>query len=587
MSKENSIYFKYLQATRKYQNLYLVLVAVVIGIAAGFGNILFRESIAFFQRICYGSGEELLLPYLIDTPYYKILLVPAIGGLMVGIIYHFYKTPEGRGVPMVIKAIVSRKTIPSLTAFMTIITSGITIGTGGSAGREGPIVQIGASIGSMIGKIFGFSKNNMRFAIASGAGGGLAATFNTPMAGAMFTAEVLLGRLDFKVFAPVVISCVSATVVSRAYFGNDITFPVPDYALKSFLEIPVYGLLGLLVGIVGGLFIKFFYSVAALFGKLKLPAFVKPALGGLMVGLIGIFCRNVMGVGYGTIVGILDGNILGYFLLALVGLKILATSLTLGSGGSGGLFVPSLFVGAALGGFFGWALHLVAPDLISTSGSYALVGMGAMLAATMRAPITAILMIFEITQNYQTVLPLMAAVIIANVCSSWIEKDSFFTRPLSAEGFDINKGKEMLLMEQVTVKEIMLTDVIKFRTTTPALAMLAEIRRHPHMFFPVVDENNILKGILNVKDLREALFDPNVDNSTLTAADFCKDQKIIMITPYNTLAEALALFAIKETGDLPVVNDTADKPEFVGLLKRSDILTAYNNKLRASRAESD
>ena len=579
MIKANWLYLIYKSTVNKYQNIYLVLVAVIIGVAAGIGNILFRELISLIQVAGYGTGEEIVLGHLNEAVYYKIILIPALGGLLVGIIYHFYKAPEGRGVPMVIKAIVMKKRIPATAGIVTTVTSAITLGSGGSAGREGPIVQIGAAIGSRIAKFFGFTRSHTRFAIASGAGGGLAATFNTPMAGAMFAAEVLLGRLDFKVFAPVVISCVSATVVSRAYFGNAVTFIAPEYNLTSFVEIPLCIVLGLCMGFVGALFVKSYYAVSDFFKNLKIPTFLKPAIGGLVVGVIGLFCRNIMGVGYGTIMEILSENLVGSALLLLIALKIIATSFTLGSGGAGGQFVPSLFVGAALGGVFGWAAHSIYPDYFSNPGSFALIGMGAMLAATMRCPITAILMIFEITQSYQVVLPLMAAVIIANVFSSWLEQDSFFTRPLRQEGVDLDKGSEILLLERITVRELMLTDIIKFRTDTPITKVLEEIRRHPHEYFPVVDENGIVKGMLTLKDLRSTLFDQATDNQVLTAGDFA-GKPFYMVSQYNTLAEALAVFGMKDMGDLPVVTETDQGPLLVGLLRRNDILMAYNSKIR-------
>jgi CIC family chloride channel protein len=310
---------KYKNLTLKYQNLYLVWVAVIIGIVAALGNIAFRTSIQIIQIFFYGTGEEVVLHALQNTPLYKIVLIPAFGGLIVGLIQHFYKS-EGHGISMVIKAIITKKRISPLVAFFTTLTSSITLGSAGSAGREGPIVQIGAALGSWVATLFRFPAGKIRFAIASGAGGGIAATFNTPMAGAMFTAEALLGRFDFKVFAPVVISCVTATVVSRAYFGNHVTFITPDYLFTDWYELFLYVILGLFVGIFGAVFLKFFFRTSKFFQILPIPDFIKPAIGGLLVGIIGIFCRNIMGVGYGTIMEILNLQLTGYFLLLLLGL---------------------------------------------------------------------------------------------------------------------------------------------------------------------------------------------------------------------------------------------------------------------------
>jgi CIC family chloride channel protein len=564
---------KYKNLTLRYQNLYLVGVAIIIGVAAALGNIAFRTSIQVIQIFFYDTGEEVVLHALQNTPVYKIVFIPAFGGLIVGLIQRYYKS-EGHGVSMVIKAIVTKKRISPLVAFFTTLTSSITLGSAGSAGREGPIVQIGAALGSWIATLFRFPAGKIRFAIASGAGGGLAATFNTPMAGAMFTAEALLGRFDFKVFAPVVISCVTATVVSRAYFGNHVTFIAPDYLFTNWYELFLYALLGLFVGIVGAFFLKFFFLTTKFFSRLKLPDFIKPAVGGLLVGGIGVFCRNIMGVGYGTIMEILNLQLAGYFLLLLLGLKILATSLTLGSGGSGGLFVPSLFIGAALGGLGGFIFSVILPEAGVNPGSYALVGMGAMLAATMRIPITSILMIFEITQSYQVVLPIMATTIIAHVASSWLEKDSFISRPLAEEGVNLEYENDLAVLENTSVQDMMLKGAMTFNEDTPLLKMVEDIRRHPHQYFPVLSEKGMLISTITLKDLRDALFDPNIDNKTLTAKDFCH-QPPVSISPDSSLAEALAVFGMNEAGDLPVASKTPEGLLYVGLLRRSDILRAY------------
>ncbi|MDR2869355.1 MAG: chloride channel protein [Deferribacteraceae bacterium] len=558
----------------QYQNLYIVLVAVIIGVAVGLGNIAFRSAISLVQYLCYGTTEEAPLPYLQAAAIWKIVLFPTLGGLVVGLIYHFYKTTH-RGVPSVMKSLLLQTPIPPLSGVMTIVTSAITLGSGGSAGREGPIVQIGAAFGAAVGRVFRFSAKRMRLAIASGAGGGLAATFNTPMAGAMFTAEVLLGRLSFQAFAPVVISCISATVISRAFFGNHVTFITPAYVLSSPIELLLYAALGIITGLVGAGFLKVYFATASRFAKLSVPSWLKPAIGGLFVGLIGIHCRNIMGVGYGTIMSILDESIIGWLLLGLVGLKILATSLTLGSGGAGGLFVPSLFIGASLGGFVGWGAQLAFPSIVLAPSSYAMVGMAAMLAATMRAPITAILMIFEITQSYQVVLPLMAAAILANVFASFIEKESFFTKPLAAEGFNIGHGTELALLEQVKVRDIMVADIVVFQESTPFHKILDDIRNRPHEYFPVVDVEGKLTGIISLKDIKMILFEDSLGD-IVVAQDIGTREDIRSCTPQDTLAAALALMGEDGIGDLPVVDSSM---KLVGLLRRADILTVYNKKI--------
>ncbi len=562
---------------RQHEMVAVLSVATLIGVAAGFGNIVFRSLIHWFQGVFFGIDSEVMLYALQEAPIWQILLVPAFGGLLVGLIKHFVPSANGSGVSEVIKSIAFKRPISIMQGIMRTLTSGITLGSGGSAGREGPIVLIGAAIGSSVGRLFGFSSNRLSTATACGASGGLAATFNTPMSGAMFSAEVLMGEFGLKSFSPIIISAVTATVVSRYWYGNKVTFIAPEYLMNSHWELILYALMGAFIALAAVFFTRFHFFAADAFGKLDVPTWIKPAIGGLMLGVIAIFCRNIMGVGYGTIIGILEGNITGIILLVFVFLKIVATSLTLGSGGSGGHFVPSLFVGASAGGFFGWLMQLIFPD-IAGGGTYALVGMAAMLGAIMRAPITSIFMIFEITQSYQIVLPAMIACIIAYVAAGAIEKDSIFTWSLSREGFKFGKGVEQSVLGGIHVRDIMLTDIIKFREDTTFIEIRQSIERKPHAYFPVVDDGGHLTGIISLNDLKN-LFFKSEGTLSLTAKDIGIRKNLITVKEDETLLEALMDFGIKDVGDLPVVRHTPQGMLLVGLLRRSDIIIAYNKRI--------
>ena len=402
---------KFSSLITKYEDVVIIAVAVAIGMAAGVGNIIFRTLIHFLQKNLYSVESEVMLYNLQDTAKWKLILIPALGGLAVGLITTLFKS-NVHSVADVIKSISLHRTLSPVTAVLKTITSAITLGTGGSAGREGPIVMIGASLGSAVGQFFKFSHTRISSATACGAAGGIAATFNAPMGGAMFAAEVLLGKYGVRTFSPLIISAVTATVISRAYFGDEITIQSPDYVLKSAAELPLYAIMGIFIALISVFFIRFFYKVSDAFAFLPLPKWLKPAIGGLLMGILGAFCINIMGVGYGTIIEILQNKIPWYILIVFVFLKIVATSLTLGSGGSGGQLVPSLFIGAAAGGFFGGLMQYIFPSIAGNPETYALVGMGAMLAAVIRAPITSILILFEITQSYHIVLPVMITCII-------------------------------------------------------------------------------------------------------------------------------------------------------------------------------
>lgn len=560
------------------EELYMVMIAVIIGVLAGYGNIIFRYLIEFFQGIFYGSRSEFVLETLKQTPFYKIILIPAIGGLMVGIISILFKFAKGHGVPDVMKAIALNRSISPAIAVIKSLSSAITLGSGGSAGREGPIVQIGAAIGSGVGKVFKFSSSRMRSVVACGAAGGLAATFNAPIGGAMFAAEVLLGEFGLKTFSPIIISSVIATVVSRAHLGDHVTFSAPLYELKSIFELPLYTILGLICAFIGVFFIRVFYRFEEYFEGLKMPAYFKPALGGLLMGFVALFSREIMGVGYDTIINILNSQHIGLYMIFIVILKILATSLTLGSGGSGGLFVPSLFLGAVTGGVYGGVVHTLFPAITGGSGAYGLVAMSAMLAATMRAPLTAILIIFEITQNYTVILPLMFTAIIANIAANKMEKDSIFSWILTKQGIKIKKGVEEQVLENISVGDIMLKDVVTFREDTTFRKVLDGIQSAPHVYFPVLDSKNNITGMLSLDDIKGVLFEEGLED-IVVAGEMCTKSNIIVTYIDDSLATAMQKLGIKDLGAIPVVEDTEDGTKVVGLLRRSDIIIAYNKKI--------
>jgi len=568
---------------KRHDDLYMVMIAVLIGFLAGYGNLLFRYLIGLFQNLFYGTKSEYVLETLSNTPFYKILLIPAFGGLLVGLLSIVFKFAKGHGVPDVIKAIALNRSVSPYIAIVKSLSSAITLGSGGSAGREGPIVQIGAAIGSGVGKLFKFSSGRMKTVIACGAAGGLAATFNAPIGGAMFAAEVLLGEFGLKTFSPIIISSVIATVVSRAHLGDHVTFEAPEYVLKSILELPLYTIMGMLCAFVGVVFIRTFYKFEEKFESLDIPSWTKPALGGLLMGVVALFSRDVMGVGYDTIDAILQHET-GFFLIALVLLKIIATSLTLGSGGSGGLFVPSLYIGAATGGFFGWFVNLIFPNMTGGSGAYGLVAMSAMLAATIRAPLTAILIIFEITQSYTVILPLMMTAIVANIFASWLEKESIFTWILTKQGVRIRKGAEESVLEKLTVKKAMMTDVTTFREDTLFRDVLEGIKMAKHTYFPVLSADGYLSGILSLDDIRGIIFEEGLED-IVVAGEICTKEKLIYVEEDDTLLTATERLGIKDLGALPVVEVSDGKLLLKGLLRRGDIIMEYNKSVASLRPQ--
>ncbi|MCK5453125.1 MAG: chloride channel protein, partial [Calditrichia bacterium] len=335
--------------------------------------------------------------------------------------------------------------------FAKLLASAICIGSGGSTGREGPVIQIGASVGSTIGQFLRVNPERMKIFVGCGAAAGIAAVFNAPVAGALFSLEIILGDFGVAQFGPIVIASVVATVVSRWFLGNNPAFEVPEYNLVSPVELIPYAILGIIAGLVALMFIKTLYSIEDYFEKLKLHDIIKTMLGGLMIGIMGIFVPHIYGVGYNSMDLALLGELPWMLMLGLIFFKILATSLSLGSGGSGGIFAPSLFLGTMTGGFFGALVHKVIPDHSATSGAYSLVGMGAVVAGATHAPITAILIIFEMTGDYAIILPLMISAIIATVLTTKLKKESIYTLKLIRRGVDLFRGREVNILKALTV----------------------------------------------------------------------------------------------------------------------------------------
>ncbi|MFQ5467999.1 MAG: chloride channel protein, partial [Kiloniellaceae bacterium] len=385
---------------RQTEHMYMVLVSVAIGLLGGLGAVGLRFFIRFVNSVAWRQGEY-TLDYLRGLPWWWKLAAPAAGGLIVGFIIHYVsREAKGHGVPEVMEAVALRGgRIRPRVVLAKLFASGISIGSGGSVGREGPIVQIGSALGSVIGQWLKLDERRLRTLVGCGAAAGIAGAFNAPVAGALFAVEIILGDFGVSQFSPIVISSVAATVVSRHFLGDFPAFTVPTYSLVNPNELLGYVLLGVLAAAVAVAFIRVLYAGEDFFEKIRLHAAPKALVGGLFVGAIGIWAPGVFGVGYEAINDALSNSATWHYMLLLVGLKIIAVSITIGSGGSGGIFAPSLFIGAMLGGALGTVMHGIWPASTAAAGAYALVGMGAVVAGATHAPITAILIIFELTND--------------------------------------------------------------------------------------------------------------------------------------------------------------------------------------------
>ena len=552
----------------------MAVLAVFVGLAGGFGAVGFRYLINFFQSLAYGSDGN-LLDIVRSIPWYWRILIPTLGGLVVGpLVYFFAREAKGHGVPEVMEAVALKSgLIRKRLVVIKSLASAICIGTGGSVGREGPIVQIGSAIGSTIGQILKVSADRMRTLVGCGAAAGIAATFNAPIAGSMFALEIILGDFGLATFSPIVISSVIATAVSRHFLGDAPAFIVPAYELVSTWEFPLYVLLGLFCALVAVTFTKTLYRMEDFFDGLKFPEYLKAVIGGVILGGISLLFPQILGVGYGAIDLSLAQSYAWWLMLVLALCKILATSITIGSGGSGGIFAPSLFVGAMAGGFFGAIVHNFLPSVTASPGAYSIVGMGAAVSATTHGPLTALLMLFEMTGDYKIILPLMITCIISNIVGRQFLKESIYTLKLMRRGINLEEGKEVNVLKSIKVNEVMNTDV---ETITEALGLerLAEIiSKSKYNSFPVVSDGNKLTGILSYFDYNEAIFDEHLKG--LVVAKDIATLDVVTISTDDNLYNALEKITFKDFAILPVVS-TDDPTKLIGVLTRRDIMGAYN-----------
>lgn len=562
----------------------LAIAAIAVGLAGGAGAVLVR----YLIHACEQLFLHTLANALSFLGPFKFIVPPMVGGLLVGpMICFIAREAKGHGVPEVMEAIaLSGARIRARVAVIKAIASSICIGSGGSAGREGPMVQIGSGIGSTLGQLLRLPESRIGTLVACGAAAGIAAAFNAPLAGVMFALEVIQGEFTAEAFGVIVLSSVSAAAVAQSVFGKSVAFPIPKYELASVTELPLFALLGLVAGVAAVGYTLLIYRVEDSFDRIRsIPEWVKASIGGAMVGLLGVLTvmggdRNpdgvpgIFGVGYGAIEQVLlPTATIGLTLIWLVG-KPLATALTLGSGGSGGIFAPALFIGAMLGAIFGNSVHSVMAPTTTSPGGYALVGMGALFAGAAHAPFTSILIMFELTDDYRMILPLMAACVLSTIVAKRLLRDSIYTLKLTRRGVHFSLGRDINLMNELQVKDAMTTDLITVTCGTPVREVAQLLQNTKHHGFPLVDGKGELHGIVTLQDIREAMRTRQADAPVEQVAT----HTLVVAHPTESLNEALRKLGLRDVGRLPVVDEKNPK-KLLGLVTRKNIISAYNREL--------
>ncbi|OQX90313.1 MAG: hypothetical protein B6D57_03790 [Candidatus Coatesbacteria bacterium 4484_99] len=558
-------------------NYGILVLAVVLGVLTGLGAMLFRWLIGVFSNLFLVRLYDILVANFGVMGKYALPVIPALGGIIVGIlIYKFAREAKGHGVPEVMESVALKGgRIRPRVALIKTIASALCIGTGGSAGREGPIVQIGSTLGSTAGQVLHAPPRRMRLLVGCGAAAGISATFNAPIAGAVFAAEIILGNFAATTFAPILISSVAASFVGRIFYGEIPSFIVPSYEMVSYWELFNYMVLGVLAGVVGVVFTRMLGYFEGLFEDIKcIPVWMKPAVGALVVGVIAIYLPQVMGVGYTTIEGILTDVKFSLMMMGLlVFAKILATSMTLGSGGSGGIFAPSLFIGAALGGFVGQVASNLFPGSTASPAAYALVGMAAVVSATTHAPLSALIILFEMTRNYKIILPLMFAVALATTISRLLYRESIYTMKLARRGVRIRGGREENILRSIKVSEVMRREYTTIQNSNRLGDVIEMVRGSEESVFPVLDREGEIVGIIDAHSLNEYVLEEAMYD--IVVAEEVARRRFPLLNVDDNLLTALDRFQITGYEAIPVV----DNGKVVGLLHRRDLFNRYQMEI--------
>lgn len=563
--------------------LYLSALAIAVGVIAAYAALLLRYGIEWVSSLW--TGETAWDQTIEALPWYVYLLAPVVAGLLIGWINaHLLKKGDFRGVAGVLADLVEHHGRINRKQMITETIGGaISIGSGASLGREGPTVALGAVIASEIGLRLGLTEQQIRTLIGCGVAAGIAASFNTPIAGVLFATEVILADYAMATFSPIVISSVMATVISRSELGNFPAFIIPEYHLVSTWEIWVYVTIGVFCGLIAAVLIKSMGPTRIwLIRCIPDPRF-RPAAAGAIIGMLGLAVPQIMSIGYGTVGSVLlekmDPVLFGMVLpvsaflaVILVG-KLLATVISFSAGFPGGLLGPALFLGAMAGGLFGGIVHDISPAFTEGSGAYALVASGALTAAALQAPITIMIMVFELTSDYHIMLPLMAACIVATLVKRVFGRESVFTEVLVEHGIDTGWGLEQSWLRAVRVTRIPWRPI----PSVPGYMRLAELKQvyvdSGKGCVVVVDDNENMLGIISFADLQPWLLDSSMDQ--LTVASEIANRKVQTIAENDSLLTAIHTFDQVVFEQLPVVSKDNHR-KVLGVLSRNAVFSTYH-----------
>ncbi len=583
-----------IQWLRNQDALYLGMLSLVVGVLAGYGALFVRLGIEGVSQLW--TGERTWSQALDAIPWYLYIVAPVTGGLMVGWI-NTNLIPQGqaRVIPGVLEALSERGgRISGKKTLGEFAGNIIAVGSGASMGREAPTVALGAALASLLGQKLGLSEKQMRTLMGCGVAAGIAASFNAPIAGVLFALEVILADYAVATFTPIVLSSVIATVITRAELGNYPVFAIPKFELVSSWEIPAYIGLGIFCGLIAVFIVKLLPKVRAQFEKHVKNSVIRPAVAGFILGCVALLLPEIMSIGYGTVNAILLEQILSdslgwaipliLFLAILLVAKV-GTSLICSAGGfGGGMIGPSLFIGATAGALFGYIAHGIFPEYSETFGAYALVGCGALLAATVQAPMSTILMIFELSGDYHIMVPLMAACVVAALVKRAFGAESVITESLEARGIETGWGLERSWMRAVPIRRIPWRSI-------PSVSEHARLEELKRVYISsgkgcvqITDNDGLMVGLVTFEDLKEWLLDPTLDQ--VVVASEVINRNVRTVSEKGSLLDAVNVFDREEFEQMPIV--AADEPRRVlGILSRNAVFSTYHKLIVKHGEASD
>ena len=554
--------------------------AGLVGVLGAVAAVAFRDGLDLMEAAITGQSGDIVAMYSALPPW-KRLLTPMVGGVIAGAIMFFgsrLKSSQESSTDYMEAVVLGDGKLPFRTSVVKICSAAFSISSGGSIGREGPMVQLSALVSSMVASTRHWTMAQNRLILACGASAGIATAYKAPIAGALFVAEIVIGSIAIETFGPLVFSSVLAS--QTVHFLTDTTplYEIPPFHLNSGLELFYYLALGLIAGLLAPWFLRILLGSEKLFALSRLPLYFRLGLGGLIVGILMMYYPQVCGNGYSVVTGILQEKWVWSTLAILLVMKIVATASSFGSGAVGGVFTPTLFVGACVGYLFGHACHALGLGYLPTPGAFALTGMGMMLAATTHAPLMAIIMVFEMTLDYQLILPLMLGCVLAHFTASGIENRSIYSASMERKGASISARQLALLR----VGGLMKRDPIKVYLNTPfgEIAKIFTLQTYRYLY--VVDDQDTYLGTVGLQDVKEYLGSTSLTN--LVIAQDLLNPGPPVISMSASLEEALIKFREYSGERLPVVDEGA-RPRLVGSLAKTDLLLALAERLPVGRDE--